>query len=51
MPVQQSTSINYGATGHVPNNPFAFPNTIAEEQVQPQATDSYMHGDPNQRDY
>lgn len=32
---QSNVPINYGATGHVPNNPFAVPSTIAEEPVQP----------------
>lgn len=49
--MQQNSTINYGATGHVPNNPFAFPNAIAEEPVQPEATDSYMHGTPEDRNY
>jgi hypothetical protein len=48
----------YGATEqHVTGNPFAaasnpFANaTIAEEPVQPNATDTYMHGTTEDREY
>lgn len=44
--------MGYGATQqHVNNNPFAYAATIAEEQVQPQAQDSYMHGNIEDRTY
>lgn len=34
--MQQSNTVNYGATGHVANNPFAMAGaTIAEESMQP----------------
>lgn len=42
----------YGATQqHVSGNPFAYAATIAEEQVQPEAHDSYMHGNIEDRTY
>lgn len=34
-----------------PGNPFAFPNTIQEEPVQPYATDAYMHGTADDRGF
>lgn len=44
--------VNYGATGHVPNNPFASATgTIIEESVQPEAKDIYMHGTSDDRTY
>lgn len=38
-----TNTVNYGATGHVANNPFASAGAIIEEPVQPEATDTYMH--------
>lgn len=49
--MQQPNTINYGATGHVANNPFAMAGvgslattTISEESMQPDAniTDNYQ---------
>lgn len=49
--MQQPNTINYGATGHVANNPFAMAgvgpiatSTISEESMQPDATiaDNYQ---------
>ena len=34
-----------------PGNPFAFPNSIQEEPVQPYATDAYMHGTVEDRSF
>lgn len=34
-----------------PGNPFAYPNTIQEEPVQPHATDAYMHGNVEDRSF
>lgn len=34
-----------------PGNPFAFPSSIQEESVQPQATDAYMHGNVEDRGF
>jgi hypothetical protein len=34
-----------------PGNPFAFPNSIQEEPVQPNATDAYMHGNVEDRGF
>lgn len=47
--MQQSTTINYGATGHVANNPFAMAGaTIAEESLPDtgigMSTDTYSAG-------
>ena len=42
--------VSYGAVEHVAGNPFAN-NTITEEAVQPDATDSYMHGNQYDRNY
>lgn len=57
-PAQQTTQINintganYGATGHVSNNPFASSAAaMVEETVQPEAKDVYMHGTPDDRSY
>lgn len=33
------------------SNPFAFPNAIQEEPVQPYATDAYMHGTAEERGF
>lgn len=46
-------TVNYGATGHVANNPFAsgVVSTIIEENVQPEARDTYMHGTTSDRAY
>lgn len=42
----------YGAMQqHVSSNPFAYAASIAEEQVQPEAQDSYMHGNIEDRTY
>lgn len=38
---QPPNSSNYGATGHVPNNPFAA-TTMSQEYVQPDAGSSTM---------
>lgn len=52
--MQQANTINYGATGHVANNPFAMAGglntTIAEESVQPDTTltDNYSTYDYTQ---
>lgn len=52
--MQQPNTINYGATGHVANNPFAMAgvgsiatSTISEEIMQPDAniTDNYQSYD------
>lgn len=43
-----NATMGYGATTHVANNPFAY---AAAEQVQPQAQDSYMHGNMEERSY
>lgn len=51
MQINNTKAINYGAVEHVAGNPFAFPNTITEEPVQPYATDSYMHGSAEEREY
>lgn len=42
--------VSYGAVEHVAGNPFAN-NTITEENVQPDATDSYMQGNQYDRNY
>ena len=42
--------VSYGAVEHVAGNPFAN-TTIMEESVQPDATDSYMHGNAYDRNY
>lgn len=34
-----------------PGNPFAYPNAIQEEPVQPYSTDSYMHGTAEDRGF
>lgn len=47
-----NTGANYGATGHVANNPFAAAaGTIVEENVQPESRDIYMHGNNDDRTY
>lgn len=51
MQINNTKAVNYGAVEHVAGNPFAFPNTITEEPVQPYATDSYMHGSAEEREY
>jgi hypothetical protein len=33
------------------SNPFAYPNSIQEEPVQPYATDAYMHGNVEERGF
>ncbi|XP_031624157.1 vesicular glutamate transporter 1 [Contarinia nasturtii] len=43
---------NYGAVGHVANNPFASSAaSMVEEPVQPEARDKYMHGTTDDRSY
>lgn len=39
-------AIDYGATAHVSNNPFAASamGSMIEENVQPEARDDYLHG-------
>lgn len=68
MQINNTKQVSYGATEHVPGNPFnqtpaapsfnpnpgnpfAFPNTIQEEPVQPYATDAYMHGTVEDRSF
>lgn len=51
MQINHTKQISYGATEHVPGNPFALTNTIIEEPVQPISTDYYMHGTPQEREY
>lgn len=70
MQINNTKQVSYGATEHVPGNPFnqnqaaavntfapnpgnpfAFPNTIHEEPVQPYATDAYMHGNVEDRGF
>ena len=68
MQINNTKQVSYGATEHVPGNPFnqvapannfspnpgnpfAFPNTIQEEPVQPHATDTYMHGTVEDRGF
>lgn len=51
MQINNTKAVNYGAVEHVAGNPFAFPSTITEEPVQPYATDSYMHGSAEEREY
>lgn len=46
---QQQPPVN--AFNPNPGNPFAFPNSIQEEPVQPYATDSYMHGTVEDRGF
>lgn len=48
---QQQPPPSYGSVQHVPGNPFAYPNYVEEEQVQPPAQDAYMHGTINDRTY
>lgn len=50
-PVDPNSKLNigagpgYGAVELIhPTNPFAYANPVTEEHVQPEATDSYMHG-------
>ncbi|XP_026464227.1 vesicular glutamate transporter 1-like [Ctenocephalides felis] len=50
-PVDPNSKLNigagpgYGAVEPIhPTNPFAYANPVTEEHVQPEATDSYMHG-------
>lgn len=46
------TTINYGATQPVANNPFAYASTmLAQQTVQPEAKDSYLHGTAEDRTY
>lgn len=46
---QQAEPVNNFAPN--PGNPFAFPNAIQEETVQPYATDAYMHGTAEERGF
>lgn len=48
-PFNQNPAVNNFAPN--PGNPFAFPNTIQEEPVQPYATDAYMHGTVDDRGF
>lgn len=48
-PFNQAAAANNFAPN--PGNPFAFPNTIQEEPVQPYATDAYMHGTVEDRGF
>lgn len=48
-PFNQNPTANNFAPN--PGNPFAFPNTIQEEPVQPYATDAYMHGTVEDRGF
>lgn len=49
--INSSKTVSYGAVSHVAGNPFAYPNVISEEPVQPEAKDSYLHGNPAERSY
>lgn len=50
--INNAPTASYGATDqHVTNNPFVNPSTIVEEQVQPYATDTYLHGTAEDRTY
>ncbi|XP_059613523.1 vesicular glutamate transporter 1 [Phlebotomus argentipes] len=44
-------TVSYGAVEHVAGNPFAYPSTIAEEPVQPEPRDTYLHGGVDERTY
>lgn len=52
-PYQATAPSNPYQQAQVPNpgNPFAFPNSIQEEPVQPYATDAYMHGNVEDRGF
>lgn len=44
--------MNYGATGHVTNNPFASSaSQMIAENVQPESKDIYMHGTTDDGSY
>ncbi|XP_077287741.1 vesicular glutamate transporter [Arctopsyche grandis] len=47
--IPQQAASNYGAVQHVPGNPFA--NYVEQEQIQPPAQDTYMHGTVDDRTY
>lgn len=47
--ISQQAASNYGAVQHVPGNPFA--NYVEQEQIQPPAQDTYMHGTVDDRTY
>ncbi|XP_001654157.2 vesicular glutamate transporter 1 [Aedes aegypti] len=49
--INTTKTVSYGAVSHVAGNPFAYPNVINEEPVQPEAKDSYLHGNPDERSY
>uniref|UniRef100_A0A182RFJ1 Uncharacterized protein n=1 Tax=Anopheles funestus TaxID=62324 RepID=A0A182RFJ1_ANOFN len=50
--INATKTVSYGAVQqHVANNPFAYPNAISEEPVQPEARDTYLHGNPTERTY
>lgn len=49
--INATKTVSYGAVSHVAGNPFAYPNVINEEPVQPEAKDSYLHGNPDERSY
>lgn len=49
--INTTKAVNYGAVEHVAGNPFAYPNVISEETVQPDARDTYLHGNTADRSY
>ena len=50
--INATKTVSYGAVQqHVANNPFAYPTAISEETVQPEARDTYLHGNPTERTY
>ncbi|XP_058059544.1 vesicular glutamate transporter 1 [Anopheles bellator] len=49
--INSTKTLSYGAVQHVATNPFAYPNAISEETVQPEARDTYLHGNPTERTY
>lgn len=50
--INSTKTVSYGAMQHVAGNPFANPTaTISEEPVQPEARDTYLHGNPTERTY
>lgn len=49
--INSTKTVSYGAVSHVAGNPFAYPDVISEEAVQPEAKDSYLHGNPAERSY
>ncbi|XP_053694884.1 vesicular glutamate transporter 1 [Sabethes cyaneus] len=49
--INSTKTVSYGAMSHVAGNPFASANYVSEEPVQPEAKDSYLHGNPAERSY